>query len=188
MFLNIRAAKILALGVTAALALPVLAQDQQSAAEDDTQGQRQLFSRLDTNADGNINFEEFAAMPSPAFNRQDSNGDGSISRDEMLEQRFTRLDRDGNGLLSADELRAGQGEGRGGEGRRGEGQRGDNDRRQGEMRERMQNMTPEQRAQMRERMQNMSPEQRAQMRERMQQNAQPNAAPGNNGSNSAHDH
>lgn len=184
MFLNKRLVKMMALGLTVSVSMPLLAQDQQSTdneqADAGQQGRAQLFGRLDSNADGVINIEEFTALPLPSFERQDSNGDGSITRDEVLEQRFTRLDTDGNGLLSAEELRGPEREGRRGEGPRGEGRRGD-----GEMRERMRNMTPEQRAQMRERMQNMTPEQREAMRAQMRQNAQTNTAPSDN---AAHDH
>lgn len=183
MFLNKRIAKLMALGLAISVALPALAQDQQStdAAESDAgrQGRAQMFSRLDTNADGAINFQEFSAMPLPSFDQQDTNGDGSVSRDEIMEQRFTRMDTDGNGLLSPEELR-----GPGREVRRGEGER-----RQGEMRERMRDMTPEQRAQMRERMQNMTPEQREAMRAQMRQNAQAgNAAQNGSGNAPALDH
>ncbi|MDO9518667.1 MAG: EF-hand domain-containing protein [Pseudohongiella sp.] len=172
MFLIKRIVKLMALGAVVSMTLPVLAQDQQTGAGQ--QARDQMFSRMDTNGDGVINFAEFTAMPVPSFDRQDSNGDGNISREEMLEQRFTRMDRDGNGLLSAEELRGADREGRRGEARAGEGRRGDGDRRQGEMRERMQNMTPEQR--------------RA-MREQMSQSAQSNSAtPSGSGNAAAHDH
>jgi Ca2+-binding EF-hand superfamily protein len=128
----------------------------------------QMFSRLDTNSDGSLNFEEFSAMPRP-----ENRPEGAVAP-EALEQRFTRMDSDGNGLLSPDELQQGQRRGNGG-GMRPQGQ-GDGQGRperqgqgQGDMRQRMENMTPEQREQMRERMENMTPEQREQMRERMQQ-------------------
>jgi Ca2+-binding EF-hand superfamily protein len=194
MFLNKRIVKLMALGMAVSMTMPVLAQDQQTGDSASQQGRDQLFSRLDTNGDGVVNFAEFAAMPAPSLNRQDGNGDGNLSRDEMLEQRFMRMDRDGNGLLSADEMRGQQREGRRdgsmrAEGQRGQGQRADGERRQGEMRERMQNMTPEQRAQMRERMQNMTPEQREAMRAQMGQNAQSNGSAQSESANAAaHDH
>lgn len=186
MFLNNRIAKLMALAVTVSLTVPVLAQDGAAAgAADLQQGRAAMFSRLDANADGAINYDEFTAIPLPSFEQQDSNGDGMVSRDEMLERRFSGMDADGNGLLSADELR-----GPDRDGRRGEGRRGD-----GEMRERMRNMTPEQRAQMRERMQNMTPEQRAAMREQMRQHAQSGGTPSGSSQsdssqsdNAAHNH
>lgn len=186
MLLTIRAAKLMTFGMTFALALPVFAQDQQSTDGAERQRQEQMFGRLDSNADGNVNFEEFSAVPLPGFDRRDSNGDGSISRDEVLEQRFLRLDRDGNGLLSADELRSAAREGRSSDGRR----RGGEQRMEGmgEMRERMQNMSPEQRAQMRERMQNMTPEQRRAMHAQMRQNGQHEAAEDTGGNAPAHNH
>lgn len=185
----------------AALALPLLTHAQQpDQAEAQPQGQGQgqgqgriqMFSRLDTNSDGALNFEEFSAMPRP-----ENRPDGAVTP-EVLEQRFTRMDSDGNGLLSPEELQQGQRRGNGGgmrpqgqgdgqgqgrperQGQQGQGQ----GQGQGNMRQRMENMTPEQREQMRERMQQMTPEQRQQMMQRRQGDA---AAPAASGA-PAHDH
>jgi Ca2+-binding EF-hand superfamily protein len=114
-----------------------------------------MFSSIDSNGDGALNFEEFSAMPRPENRPQGADADA----DDAVEQRFTRADTDGNGLLSPDELEQGQRRGNGG---------GMLPQGQGDMRQRMENMTPEQREQMRERMQQMTPEQRQQMMQRRQ--------------------
>lgn len=173
--------KVISLSLAVALATPLLvmaqqAEHAQTGAHNHTQaqgqqgqGQRQgqgdghrrmqVFSRLDSNGDGALNFDEFSAMPRPENRPEGANADAAI------EQRFTRMDTDGNGLLSPEELQQGQRRGNGG----GMRQQGQN-----EMRQRMENMTPEQREQMRERMQQMTPEQRQQMMQRRQGG---NAAP-----------
>jgi Ca2+-binding EF-hand superfamily protein len=113
----------------------------------------QMFSSIDSNGDGALNFEEFSAMPRPENRPQGADADDAV------EQRFTRADTDGNGLLSPDELEQGQRRGNGG---------GMLPQGQDDMRQRMENMTPEQREQMRESMQQMTPEQRQQMMQRRQ--------------------
>jgi Ca2+-binding EF-hand superfamily protein len=128
----------------------------------------QRFAELDSNADGNISYEEFRAAPLAAFQQQDTDGDGNISREEAVERRFLQLDGDNNGLLTVDEMsRSGRGAEQGQPRGQGNRQGGGPVAGQGGG-ERMRNMTPEQREQMRERMQQMTPEQREQMREQMQ--------------------
>lgn len=45
------------------------------------------FQRLDTNHDGKLTLQEFAASQQKAFARMDRNGDGTITRDEMASSR-----------------------------------------------------------------------------------------------------
>src|SRR5262245_39822726 len=53
-------------------------------AEADAQGKKHLgFMRMDTNGDGKITAEEFAAAGDRMFARLDDNGDGKIARDEL---------------------------------------------------------------------------------------------------------
>jgi hypothetical protein len=134
----------------------------------------QRFAELDSNADGNISFEEFRAAPLEAFEQQDRDGDGNISREEALERRFLQLDRDNNGLVTSEELArpgraamAQQGQQRGPGNRQSAGQARGQGAGQGAG-ERMRNMTPEQREEIRQRRQQMTPEQRERMREQMQ--------------------
>jgi Ca2+-binding EF-hand superfamily protein len=45
------------------------------------------FQRLDTNHDGKVTLQEFAASQQKTFARMDRNGDGTITRDEMVSAR-----------------------------------------------------------------------------------------------------
>lgn len=45
------------------------------------------FQRLDTNHDGKLTLQEFAASQQKTFARMDKNGDGTITRDEMASSR-----------------------------------------------------------------------------------------------------
>lgn len=131
------------LTLAAALTPAFAQQDHQSheaQGASDTDRAQQMFSRIDTNGDGNISREEFAAAPRPDSGRRNSDEDGNINREQMQEQIFQRMDRDGNGVLTADEFRRPEP----GMIARGEG------RQRGEMRERMREMSPEQRQRMRE--------------------------------------
>lgn len=194
MFTTKRIIKLMSLLMVVSVSSPLLAQDQAGGAHQHGQGQgqgrMQMFSRMDTNADGLINFAEFSAMPAPAA----AQGNAGAMSEEATERRFTRLDTDGNGLLTQEEMRGGRGEGQRGNGQRGEGPRGNGqsgDAAQGQgqqnaqMRERMQNMTPEQREQMRERMRAMTPEQRAQM---ARDNQSQGDAPDSSANTGVHDH
>ena len=102
-------------------------------------------------------------LVSIAVTAQDTASESAQAGDETrLQERFNQLDTDGDGYLSFAEFSAGfMGQQQGQRQRQGQGAAG-------AARERMQNMTPEQREQMRERMQNLTPEQRARMREQMQ--------------------
>ena len=61
-------------------------------AEDDAQGKKHRgLMRMDTNGDGKISAEEFAAGGERMFARLDSNGDGKIAKDE-LPRRHMRSD------------------------------------------------------------------------------------------------
>ena len=63
-----------------------------ATADADAQGKKHRgFMRMDTNGDGKISAEEFAAAGERMFARLDSNGDGKIAKDE-LPQRHARSD------------------------------------------------------------------------------------------------
>jgi Ca2+-binding EF-hand superfamily protein len=82
---------------------------------------RMMFSRLDTNGDGQISAEEFRAgrpnTPDDLFAKLDTDGNGQLSPEElqgmreharqMMAERFAQLDTDGDNALSLPELQAG---------------------------------------------------------------------------------
>ncbi|MGH1558576.1 EF-hand domain-containing protein [Caulobacter segnis] len=130
---------LIAAGFVTALAGPALAQAASSApakaptqAEGMTLQQFQaangdkMFARLDTNKDGKISREEFAAFREgnakvdaqatkagkrgeKLFSRFDKDKDGALSRteaDAVLAWRFKRMDANADGVLSLEELQA----------------------------------------------------------------------------------
>lgn len=109
--------------------------DGDKAISKEEAGERwERMSRLDTNGDGKVSFEEIAAgrpaggespgrpgpgkggEPGEMFKRADKNGDGKISKDEVPEQAWnylSRLDTDGDGIITAEEAKAGRPDGAG---------------------------------------------------------------------------
>lgn len=74
----------------------------------------EMFAELDTNGDGTISAEEFAAGAN-RFARADTNGDGLLTAEELAaageeraahraERMIARLDQNGDGALSEDEI------------------------------------------------------------------------------------
>lgn len=104
--------------------------DGDKAISKEEAGERwERMSRLDTNEDGKVSFEEIAAgrpaggegpgrpgpgkggEPGEMFKRADKNGDGKISKDEVPEQAWnylSRLDKDGDDIITAEEAKAGR--------------------------------------------------------------------------------
>jgi len=79
-------------------------------------GLEMMFRRLDTDRDGAVTFEEYAAAPDPRYDRLDADGDGTITAEEIdayVQQRAETIryrllgmaDANGDGAISADELR-----------------------------------------------------------------------------------
>ncbi len=124
---------LIAAGAVLALGGPVLAQTaSEKPAEGMTLAQFQakngdkLFARLDTNKDGKISPEEFAAFRKKdaeadakatkagkrgqkLFAKFDADNDGALSRteaDALLAWRFKRMDANNDGVLSLEELQA----------------------------------------------------------------------------------
>lgn len=103
--------------------------DGDKAISKEEAGERwERISRLDTNGDGKVSFEEIAAgrpaggegtgrpgpgkggEPGEMFQRADKNGDGKISKDEVPEQAWERLgkfDKDNDGVVTKEEMAAG---------------------------------------------------------------------------------
>ena len=98
-------------------AAPAFAQNK-SPEDDDTRRPRQenRMDRADSDGDGALSFEEFAAAGPDFFSEADSDGDGTITANElvdrMLRQRLmdraermiARFDVDGDGQLTTDEI------------------------------------------------------------------------------------
>ena len=126
---------LIAAGAVLALAAPALAQTAASSSQAPTgmtleqfqaRNTDKMFERLDTNKDGKISPEEFAAFrennakadaqASKAgkrgkrmFARFDKDKDGSLSRAEaadVLAMRFKRMDANNDGILTLEELQA----------------------------------------------------------------------------------
>jgi hypothetical protein len=121
---------LIAAGAMLALGGPALAQTAAPAASGMTLPQFQaangdkLFARLDTDKDGKISPEEFAAFRKKdadvdakatkagkrgqkLFSRFDTDKDGSLSRTEgnaLLAWRFKRMDTNNDGILTLEEL------------------------------------------------------------------------------------
>jgi len=111
--------------VTAALAVPVIAQTRGWGGDDGMHGRMQGemldFDTLDADKDGKITKEEIAAARTARIKAMDPDGDGFVTREEMLahandmarkqvEARigdmFARMDTDGDGKLGAAEVMA----------------------------------------------------------------------------------
>ncbi|MEW6390115.1 MAG: EF-hand domain-containing protein [Pseudomonadota bacterium] len=121
---------LIAAGVVLALAAPALAQTSAPVGMTLEQFQAKntdkMFERLDTNKDGKISPDEFAAFRENnakadakatkagkrgkrMFARFDKDKDGSLSRTEaadVLAMRFKRMDANNDGILTLEELQA----------------------------------------------------------------------------------
>ncbi|PHY22925.1 EF-hand domain-containing protein [Caulobacter sp. BP25] len=121
---------LIAAGAVLAVAAPALAQTSAPSGMTLEQFQARntdkMFDRLDTNKDGKISPEEFAAFRESnakadakatkagkrgkrMFARFDKNKDGSLSRAEagdVLAMRFKRMDANNDGILTIEELQA----------------------------------------------------------------------------------
>lgn len=121
---------LIAAGAVLAVAAPALAQTSAPTGMTLEQFQARntdkMFDRLDTNKDGKISPEEFAAFRESnakadakatkagkrgkrMFARFDKNKDGSLSRAEagdVLAMRFKRMDANNDGILTIEELQA----------------------------------------------------------------------------------
>ena len=124
---------LIAAGALMAVAAPALAQTAAPAAPSGMTLQQfqasngdKMFARLDTNKDGKITPEEFAAFREgnakvdaaatkagkrgqKLFSRFDADKDGTLSRaeaDKVLAWRFKRMDANNDGILTLEELQA----------------------------------------------------------------------------------
>lgn len=97
----------------AVVATAVFAHDRGGRHGDRAEMHAERLGELDTNADGTVSAEEFAAGATARFARADQDGDGFLSADELMrhpraEERAARmiahLDRDGDGRISASEM------------------------------------------------------------------------------------
>jgi hypothetical protein len=90
-----------------------------SCAEFDNYMKKEVFSRVDSNADGKVVLSEWQAfnpkVDNKRFAQADTNRDGLITRseadatfdrEESLKKLFVRIDADGNGSLSRPEVKA----------------------------------------------------------------------------------
>ena len=113
----------LCIALLALAAPPAIAQDNAAGITFDHYAAkaRERLMTLDTDHDGKISKDEFAARaagmgggnsgrdPARMFARLDSNHDGFVDRaemDAMLAQRFARMDANHDGVLTADERSA----------------------------------------------------------------------------------
>lgn len=65
-----------------------------------------MFSRMDTNGDANVTFEEYNAVFADQFKRIDKNRDGILSEKEFNHKAFTSADANKDGSVDADEYRS----------------------------------------------------------------------------------
>ena len=114
------AAPVSAQPFSGGLARADINQDGALSRDEANQARREMFARLDSNADGQISTAELKAtqqriaavsrMIDSAIvlrsQRMDSDGDGALSMQEFMAQNsiFDRLDEDGDGVASADEI------------------------------------------------------------------------------------
>jgi Ca2+-binding EF-hand superfamily protein len=89
---------------------------------DEWKGPAEVFDRLDTNHDGSLTREEFAAGRQHdrggrrGLRSMDQNNDSQISREEWKgpAELFNRLDSNNDGVITSDEIKAHRGKGRAG--------------------------------------------------------------------------
>lgn len=104
--------------VALAMPIPALAAGEGLSLADFQAAGRQRMLRADTNGDGKVSKEEWAAArknakrdPARMFGRLDANGDGQLEAtelDSLLARRFQRLDANGDGRLTQEERQAGR--------------------------------------------------------------------------------